>query len=66
VARTLTNCPLAGCRLRFFQVLLVGFFRCHFESVKPRVVRTMLGGYGRRLEGLRLRRAVEGRWQGEI
>jgi hypothetical protein len=60
VARTLTNCPLAGCRLRFFQVLLVGFLRRHFEFVKPRAVHTMLGGYGRRPEGFRLRRAVEG------
>jgi hypothetical protein len=66
VVRTLTNCPFAGCRLRFFQVLLVGLLRRHFESVKPWVVRTTLGGYGRRLEGFRLRRAVEGRRQGEI
>jgi hypothetical protein len=66
VARTLTNRPLAGCCLRFFQVLLVGLLRRHCKSVKPRVVRTMLGGYGGELEDFRLHRAVEGRRQDKL
>jgi hypothetical protein len=66
VARTLTNRPFASCCLRFFQVLLVGLLRRHFKSVKPRVVRTTLGGYSGRLEDFRLCRAAEGRWQDKL